>query len=445
MECFRALATQPNQPSQKRHAGIAVAIADGMVFFTLSRARWLAVGACLIGWSGCGASGSSSEPTFDQASAELQGAAVDDQDIGVVRIWRPPGNACTATFIAPNVLITAQHCVAAESKACEAGMLYGAPSPPSDYVVRPGTYYLQSDALSDVREVRFPSPTGSCSPDIALLILSDNLGNQKRIHEPRLDSAPRVGEPITEVGYGGTDSAGNGQGTRRRLDGQVRCSDQTVCAVIGGNLPLRAGDQFAAGIGQCHGDSGGPSFDAQMRVMGVVSTGVTSSGADCPGPGVYIRVDAYKTWIINTVRYAAGLGGYAAPAWAGGAGVDTTHQGSGDGTGPGVGQGSGSVDGGSLGYGSSPSGGGAGTASPSSGDTTGPGGSAATNTRSDGTQVDHDESASAKEANVSPDTNAGSGGCALAPGVSAHAGASMWALFLCLSMLRFARGLRTER
>src|SRR4029078_10580959 len=69
--------------------------------------------------------------------------------------------------------------------------------------------------------------------------------------------------------------------------------------------------EFLGDTGICSGDSGGPAFDAEGKVVGVVSRG--AEGCEFP---VYSTVTAWKDWLMETPLEAADLGGYEPPYWA---------------------------------------------------------------------------------------------------------------------------------
>jgi MYXO-CTERM domain-containing protein len=115
------------------------------------------------------------------------------------------------------------------------------------------------------------------------------------------------------VGYGATDAAGNGAGTRRqRTNLQVNCvgSDCPIYSQV--NIREWEGD-----TGICQGDSGGPALDEQNRVIGVVSRGPVNGPVQCDSP-TYGSVYKWDTWIIEIAKIAAEQGGYPLPEWAGG-------------------------------------------------------------------------------------------------------------------------------
>jgi hypothetical protein len=128
-------------------------------------------------------------------------------------------------------------------------------------------------------------------------------------------------ELYSAVGYGAIDEAGNEAGVRRRRD------DLSVLCVgldCDSHPSIFAGQVTASewtGEGAvCHGDSGGPSLDAEGRVVGVTSRGAV----DC-GVAVSASVASWSGWLKDMVVYASGIGLYQAPSWTEGSSVDPEH------------------------------------------------------------------------------------------------------------------------
>lgn len=219
------------------------------------------------------------------------------------------GALCTATLIAPNLLLTARHCVSPNSSdddrvLCgDAGL--GEPRPADAFFATNDPQPRQSSPFFRAREVRVPEAgVDTCGFDIALIILNQNVPAELSTPAvPRIDRDAAPGEAYTAVGYGLTGS-GEPSGSRMQLGGlSVACQ------------PGSCGDgvestEFLGETGICSGDSGGPALDAEGKVLGVVSRG----GPECSLP-IYGSVAAWRDFITTTAEEAAALGEYEPPFW----------------------------------------------------------------------------------------------------------------------------------
>jgi MYXO-CTERM domain-containing protein len=218
------------------------------------------------------------------------------------------GGLCTATLIAPNLLLTARHCVSPSSEdgfvRCGDSML-GEPFAPSSFLAtndpRPGRDSLFFRAV----DVRVPGEgVDTCGYDIALITLSENVPSTVSTPAvPRIDRDVQPGEKYTAVGYG-VDENGDSNGSRMQLSGlSIACQPGSCGEGV-------ESTEFRGETGICSGDSGGPALDVDGKVVGVVSRG----GPDCSTP-VYGTVTAWRDFIIETALEAARVGNYDPPFW----------------------------------------------------------------------------------------------------------------------------------
>lgn len=254
---------------------------------------------------------SSQDGNVDVAASAIKGGTPSQRKnvVGFAIATSQGIAGCTGSLIAPNLVLTAHHCVApvpSEQVACGTAE-FGTPYATSSFYVSTDDTLSQSSPFVGVLEVVVP-PGGNdvCGFDVAMLILDQPLDAIPLI--PRLDQEPMPNEGYTAVGYGATDDQGSGAFERRERGSLVVKCDGASCGVGQIKDTEWLGDQ-----GICSGDSGGPALDDNEQVIGVVSRG----GAGCTTP-IYGDVSAWADWIRATAVHAADEGGYAPPPWAGG-------------------------------------------------------------------------------------------------------------------------------
>ncbi len=216
---------------------------------------------------------------------------------------------CSGTLIAPNLVLTAQHCVArVESEQVICGQTsFGATYTASNMLVTPDTQLSRNAYFIRAEEIVVPDGTGDmCNEDIALMILSENMpGSEALPLAPRIDEPVTRNEVYTAIGYGHTGD-GSGAGVRRILEGlQVQCEGSSCPGYTSVQDKEFLGDE-----GTCQGDSGGPALDEYGRVLGALSRGA----AGCRS-SVYSAVAGHGDWIREVGERAAQMGGYDRPGW----------------------------------------------------------------------------------------------------------------------------------
>ncbi|MEO8182007.1 MAG: S1 family peptidase, partial [Deltaproteobacteria bacterium] len=223
-------------------------------------------------------------------------------------------------LIAPNLVLTARHCVAFTDDEDEKGVVECATAQfndplPANLVLASPEPVRPKDANdpSYVRgkEIRTLGDADVCGFDIALVILEGKgISDATRPIIPRLQEAPLAREKFSTVGFGLTNPADPGSdGTRQRAEGSVvRCSREDCVALSDG--AIRNSEWASVDAPICSGDSGGPALDEQGRVIGVASRG----DLDCE-IAVYGDVSSWAPFIIDTALDAAVLGDYEPAAW----------------------------------------------------------------------------------------------------------------------------------
>lgn len=258
---------------------------------------------------------SQQDESVETSSQSIEDGTVDSQKKSVVglAIQRDRGTAvCTGTLIAPNLVMTAQHCVSSiDTTGISCGQSnFGSIMSANSLVATTATEIRNIDRSNayPISEIYTPPGSGVCGRDIALLQLRRNVpSNVTTPLEPRLQT-PSRGESYTAYGYGRdpTSSQTPSSGIRRRLENlEIRCS-ASGCA---GARQLTA-EEFLGSDGTCQGDSGGGAIDSQNRVLGALSRG----GRECTN-SIYTLASEWSGWIRDQAEKAQAAGGYQPPSW----------------------------------------------------------------------------------------------------------------------------------
>ena len=266
----------------------------------------------------------------DQAAIYLgggAGAAADASSANVVALKIGDGATfllCSGAVVAPNVVLTARHCVAqklSDTVACdEDGRSMQGPQVGANVV--PGVLHVFVGATPNLygapaangRAIFAPTGDTLCNADLAFVVLDRDLAGIDPM-PIRLDAAARAGELVHVVGYGNNDQ-------RMSTGVRLRTAPLAVRAVgrgVSKNQTPLATHEFELGRSACDGDSGGP---AVAEGTGAV-VGVVSRGASCNDDfgHVFVEPSGFRT-LLDKAFASAGAQPIAEPPLANSTGAN---------------------------------------------------------------------------------------------------------------------------
>ncbi len=210
---------------------------------------------------------------------------------------------CTGTLIAPQVVVTAAHCLANEDE--DTGEVTGIAAPGDQFVVAGPVDVSEAtdeefyDVMRVVVHEGYPNESDPIDvdtgagryDDIAILLLASPVDTLGVARIPSIDEAMAAleSDTITISGYGATSPD----------------TDDSGILYIGEiGYTLRADAEIVlGGPGQtdtCPGDSGGPAYilsDGEVLLVGATSRASENAAASCGDGGIYSFVPFYDAWI----------------------------------------------------------------------------------------------------------------------------------------------------
>ncbi len=195
---------------------------------------------------------------------------------------------CTGTLIAPDVVLTAGHCIDANPVEVLTDTL--------DYD-RPG---------GDRIKVKWSRayPDWEHRYDVGVIMLDHVARGKPRAIAAACSARDGLvaGGFVHLVGFGLSSAAGNDTNTALR-EAKLAILDPTCTNTAACEPSVAPRGEFVAGgngTDSCFGDSGGPVYldtPEGPALVGVVSRGIGLPGLPCGTGGVYVRADKVVTWV----------------------------------------------------------------------------------------------------------------------------------------------------
>jgi hypothetical protein len=220
-------------------------------------------------------------------AAMVGGAPLAKEDIARHVVLIVGGHSlCSGVAIAPDLVLTAAHCVLENGKYRMVAFDGERPSVKDVAKVAPHPQFSPSIDAPDLALVKLAAPP---TPNLAPALFSERR------------APPSVGDRFVVAGFG---VASQGE---RRTAGKLRAATLVATARPSSQQlslvdPAKLGER--AGLGVCNGDSGGPVFDERDHALvGIVSwSGRTDGEPVCGFVSGVIPLARYRYWILDTAE-----------------------------------------------------------------------------------------------------------------------------------------------
>ncbi len=221
------------------------------------------------------------------AGSTIIGGSVAAGDPSVVMLVSYPSNqetfeTCTATIVAPRVLLTAAHCVDAEALPNRTfGVFLG-----NDATAFPSIEDL-APHLVPVVETRIHDPYDRDPPykgDIAVVLVEEDLPAPPIVVNRAPLNTDWVGTKVRIVGFGQT--------TYGEYNAEKHAAETTIEAIQGDTILVGDPKHLS-----CIGDSGGPALAVLDGIETIVGVDSYADLAGCLEPAHYRRTDAYVEFL----------------------------------------------------------------------------------------------------------------------------------------------------
>jgi secreted trypsin-like serine protease len=233
----------------------------------------------------CGSAGSGTDRGGSDSA--ISGGQIENGHPAVGFVQRKD-TFCSGTLIAPQVVLTAGHCVETPVTGFYTGV--GAPTSSSEQAAPNMVRHAVSDSAAYPKYSSTEDACPNTGNDVALVKLAQPITNIKPV--PYARTKTQVGKKCVTVGFGDHEGA-SGKEWGRKRSATVIVEDLSPPAILTGE-----GNGTPAS-----GDSGGPLL-CDGTIVGVTSCGGSASNdpLGIEGPEeFYGRIDTIHEWIDETI------------------------------------------------------------------------------------------------------------------------------------------------